>query len=470
MKRILAFTLVAISVVACSEADVENRGVENNSTAKMIVVSMEESTRVELNSELKTVWTENDLLTLFEKNTDNQQYKFTGQTGERTGKFEYQSTEVGNGESLTKNIILYPYRNSYIIDPTNNKVEVKLPSTLTYKKNSYGVGDNTMVAASINNTFKLKNVFGWLELKITGDGEPLKSITFSGNNSEQVAGVMYINPEEGSLVNYFDNINMSLGEGEIGGILVSPGTIGRSLTLNCENENITLSSEPTSFYIAIPPQTFEKGFKVDITCNYSDHDYTMTRYLLKEFTIHRNGISPMKSFKFDLTRPAENTIMYTMVGNDTPAMDIDDEIFDAEILSHEKRDLCDYAGICTTLFVLEFGKPITSIPAEAFIDEVDLDRVYLPDSIKTIGQNAFKLSGVSEIYIGSGIESIGDGAFDDLTYLTSIHCTAVTPPTLGEMTINFDGPTQIYVPAESVAAYKSAPGWSDYAEGIMAEE
>ena len=151
-------------------------------------------------------------------------------------------------------------------------------------------------------------------------------------------------------------------------------------------------------------------------------------------------------------------------------MNMDGVIFDAEIVSHEKRSFCDYAGICSELFVLEFDKPITSIPAEAFIVQEYLDIVYLPDSIKTIGQDAFRASGISDIHIGSGIESIGDGAFDDLTYLRSIHCTAVTPPTLGEMTITFDGPTQIYVPAESVAAYKSAPGWSDYAEGIMAEE
>ena len=64
--------------------------------------------------------------------------------------------------------------------------------------------------------------------------------------------------------------------------------------------------------------------------------------------------------------------------------------------------------------------------------------------------------------------SIGEWAFAYCWSLTSVYCKAVTPPAgCYDM---FDGNAsgrKIYVPTESVDAYKSATGWSGYKSYIV---
>ena len=56
--------------------------------------------------------------------------------------------------------------------------------------------------------------------------------------------------------------------------------------------------------------------------------------------------------------------------------------------------------------------------------------------------------------------------------LTSVYCKAITPPVAvlyggWEAFDNNASGRTIYVPMESVEAYKSASGWSDYADAII---
>jgi hypothetical protein len=64
------------------------------------------------------------------------------------------------------------------------------------------------------------------------------------------------------------------------------------------------------------------------------------------------------------------------------------------------------------------------------------------------------------------VTSIGEQAFLGCNSLTSITCEATTPPTLGGSN-NHSTVTVVYVPEESVDAYKSANGWSYYADKIQ---
>ena len=86
-----------------------------------------------------------------------------------------------------------------------------------------------------------------------------------------------------------------------------------------------------------------------------------------------------------------------------------------------------------------------------------------------IGQYMFNACDkLTEVYIPSNISSIGDGAFSDCSGLTSITVDRATPPTIG---LNVFGNTDkypIYVPSESVDAYKAATNWYSYASRIQA--
>ena len=94
----------------------------------------------------------------------------------------------------------------------------------------------------------------------------------------------------------------------------------------------------------------------------------------------------------------------------------------------------------------------------------------LKDEITSIPFATFRLcDALTSVIIPSGVTSIGDVAFADCSSLSAVTCLATTPPTLGSDAFGYFGfEGQIYVPSESVNAYKNAMSWSDYASNIEA--
>ena len=86
-----------------------------------------------------------------------------------------------------------------------------------------------------------------------------------------------------------------------------------------------------------------------------------------------------------------------------------------------------------------------------------------------IGQGMFqKCTGLTNLVIPSNISSINNFTFSGCTGLRSITVHSITPPTLGIGVFDNTNNCPIYVPPESVDAYKAASGWSNYASRIQA--
>lgn len=122
---------------------------------------------------------------------------------------------------------------------------------------------------------------------------------------------------------------------------------------------------------------------------------------------------------------------------------------------------------------------VTGIGADAFSGCDNLKSITIPDSVTSIGDFAFENCGnLTSITIPDGVTSIGTRAFASCWNLISVYCKATTPPSLGEYAfkdlriINMGSGyanigCAIYIPAESVNAYKAATDWADYAVDIV---
>ena len=96
----------------------------------------------------------------------------------------------------------------------------------------------------------------------------------------------------------------------------------------------------------------------------------------------------------------------------------------------------------------------------------------IPDSVTSIGEAAFLgCTSLTSVTIPDSVTSIGKWAFAVCSSLTSVYCKPTTPPAGGSCMFysNASG-REIYVPAASVEAYKSAEYWRDYEDHIVGYE
>lgn len=106
---------------------------------------------------------------------------------------------------------------------------------------------------------------------------------------------------------------------------------------------------------------------------------------------------------------------------------------------------------------------LTHIGIRAF-KEAAITNITIPNSVKTIGKQAFESSDLVDITIGEKCSIIGDNAFGSYS-INRIICYATIPPALGYYPFYYRGSIpsfSVYVPKESVDAYKSASGWKEY--------
>ena len=92
--------------------------------------------------------------------------------------------------------------------------------------------------------------------------------------------------------------------------------------------------------------------------------------------------------------------------------------------------------------------------------------------IKEIGNYAFhNTRNLTSVTIPDSVTAIGAWAFYYCDSLTSVYCKATTPPSFDSGVFESNGSgRKIYVPTDSVSAYKSAEGWSKYASAIEGYE
>lgn len=105
---------------------------------------------------------------------------------------------------------------------------------------------------------------------------------------------------------------------------------------------------------------------------------------------------------------------------------------------------------------------VTRIKEEVFSIS-DITSITIPNSVTSIGEKAFSnCHDLTSVTIGNGVTSIGAWAFYSCNNLTKIICQALTPPKIGEESIDSVCQPTIYVPQGAVAAYQADADWGKF--------
>ena len=92
----------------------------------------------------------------------------------------------------------------------------------------------------------------------------------------------------------------------------------------------------------------------------------------------------------------------------------------------------------------------------------------VPDGVKEIAYRMLRACKLTTITFPASLEIVGGNQFEDATELKYVYCKAVVPPTSDDqLFLRASKVEKIYVPRNSVEAYKVATGWSQRADKIV---
>lgn len=161
----------------------------------------------------------------------------------------------------------------------------------------------------------------------------------------------------------------------------------------------------------------------------------------------------------------------------------DDMIFSEEAQLVREMEIEDMP--INSLAGIEYFRNLVQLSVEEIpVYEVDLSRnvylrkvdfcgcenlysIILPENLFEIGAEGFVDCNLSTITIPKGVKVIGEYAFAHSNRLTAIYCKPTTPPDTHDSILYGSDKVVIYVPRASVNAYKTASGWSYYADRIV---
>ena len=401
--RLICFTTLLLSGCAVEELDNPQNIVGDFPTFyASFGDAADETTKTYVDEKVSLRWTKDDRLSIFVGNTFNHEYKYDGETGANNGSFSaITSPEFIAAEPLEANYAVYPYNASNEMD-TDGSMSVILPSVQKYAQNSFGLGANTMVAATENkedNFLQFKNLCGYVVVKLYGEGT-VTSVKLEGNDGEKISGKADVQAAFGTL----PSVTMS-------------EEATTSITLDCGG-GVTLGTTAetaTEFWLCVPPVTFSKGFTVTAT-NSDGWQMVKNTSSSKEVVRNtKNALTPIEAV-FDTPSaevvPPDDEIWYITKDNEL-IRDFNEyerikgfKPFDKRIVSHTYVD-----GIGR----IKFDGPVEIINEESLglmnIGGRFLSEVFLPNSIKHIGRLAFSEQELESFHIPDALETVDYQAF-----------------------------------------------------------
>ena len=130
---------------------------------------------------------------------------------------------------------------------------------------------------------------------------------------------------------------------------------------------------------------------------------------------------------------------------------------------------------CNSLTLIVIPEGVSSIGDNTFDGCGGLKNIVIPEGVSSIGRRTFcNCSSLKNIVIPKGVSSIGDQAFGGCIDLEELIIRAEVPPAIDITDLSpflgVDKSIPVYVPAESIEAYRVAEGWNMFTNFLPIEE
>jgi len=292
-----------------------------------------------------------------------------------------------------------------------------MPAEQTYAENSFGLGANTMIAitSEVNDlALYFKNVGTYLNVRLWGEQQTVKSITVTATGGEALSGEAVVTPVyNGDPLCVMANQNIS-----------------SSVKLTSEEAvSVNTTAEaPVSFWMVLPPVTMEKGFSVTVE-NEEGEKQIFT--IDKSVTFVRNKYNTLTrelAIKEEVFTPISPEGMVT-IHNTEKGMLLDelmnyvyDEIESMKVTGTMNDE--DFLWIYYEMPALRYLDiseiDITTLPNRSFYQSTNVETLILPQTLTEIRDEVFYQSKLKEVHIYDRVQSIGASAFKECKSLASI--------------------------------------------------
>lgn len=481
MKKLSIVIMLAIYLSAC-QSEIKDESVKirtNEYTDVTIMAEQVSETGAKTVREVdKSIsWMPNERINII---CGNDKAMFTSTNTERASIAAFSgqllvSTVIGATEGNDNNAFiwgLYPYDENVESDGTY--VTTTLPHAQTGVSGSFA--DELFLTLAKSQSFNLGFYSVCSGFKFSLTNSNITSITFAGNNNENLAGK--------ARLTFVDGVpSADVLEGQ------------KTITLTPENGTFETGVD---YYFVFFPTTFENGFTVSFTK--SNNTSGFFRYE-NSIAFRRNTFVNKANVDEGVVFSAsEEPIIFADANAKTVCVSAWDTNNDGEISFREAEAVTnipntlfrnDYGYSCPMISFneLQYFTGITSIPSRCFQGCHNLREIILPATITSIGESAFIGCQLTAIIIPEGVKSvgkkayyncsysttvtipasirsIGDSAFDGCSGLQSVNCNPINPPTCYSTAFDNTNNCPIYVPHASLDAYKTAAGWWVYSSRI----
>ena len=415
-NRIFSLGVIALSFAACSVNEMDIATPADKEAEEFFATIEDASTKVFVDDELMVLWHADDRVSIFNKYTYNQQYRFTGNTGANSGSF----TKVPNDDFITGNALnfvyaIYPYKESTEIS-NQGVLTIDLPATQSYAENSFGIGANTMISCSEGNELLFKNLCGYIMLKLYGDNVTVKSISIKGNNDEALAGKVTVKTSVDSVPSMAFDASAAK---EITLSFDTPVTLG------------TTAESATTFWLVVPPTTFSKGITLTVK---DDKNGEFKKSSTASLQISRNTLKRLSTIQV-ISEPSDDVIVFADENVKAKLVAAFDANEDGELSYAEAAKVTSLDGVFGTTKTyssfdeFQYFTSVTMVSRSLFEGWL-LTSIKLPDSIRSIQSAAFKdCSLLSSVNIPSSVEKLSQDVFYGCSRLSSI----IIPNTITEI-------------------------------------